>query len=132
MINQLLAGADYGFLLRKDDPVNKVSSPTKFAEYISAGLNIIMTDCIGDFSDYAFINQMGIVLPSNLLDDLEAIDGTPAFTSLLTFISSHSSADRLSHSKSSARIRDKIMTDLSWKTYSRAFTDRLVNLSNSH
>jgi glycosyltransferase involved in cell wall biosynthesis len=39
-----------GLLLRRDDTVNRVSSPTKYAEYLAAGVPVIMTGYIGDYS----------------------------------------------------------------------------------
>ncbi len=41
-VNKYLNAADFGFLLRKDLPVNRVAFPTKVAEYAMAGLPVIM------------------------------------------------------------------------------------------
>lgn len=44
------AWADYGFCLRENSPVNKVSCPTKLMEYAASGvIPIIESDEIGDF-----------------------------------------------------------------------------------
>ena len=43
-VNSYLNASDFAYMLRDYSPINKVASPTKFAEYGMAGLNIIMTD----------------------------------------------------------------------------------------
>lgn len=47
-VNAYLNAADFAFMLREDTPVNRVASPTKFAEYCLAGLPVIMTDAVRD------------------------------------------------------------------------------------
>lgn len=42
-MNRFLNAADFGLLLRSETPVNRVASPTKFAEYCLAGLPVLMT-----------------------------------------------------------------------------------------
>jgi len=49
--------ADYGLLIREDSVTNKVSSPTKFAEYLAAGCNVLISDNIGDFP--GFVRKYG-------------------------------------------------------------------------
>jgi len=41
-----------------------VASPTKFGEYLAAGLPVIMTDCKGNFSKLAKDSNVGLVLSS--------------------------------------------------------------------
>ncbi len=43
---------DAGLLLRDDSQVNRVASPTKFAEYCLCGLPVLTTPYVGDFSEY--------------------------------------------------------------------------------
>jgi glutaredoxin-related protein len=57
-----LSLADYGLLIRNFNQTNYVSSPVKYAEYLSAGLNIIMTDSIKDYADFTIKHQCGFVL----------------------------------------------------------------------
>ena len=64
-----LQAAHIGVLLRRDDPVNRVSSPTKFAEYLSAGIPVLMTDSVGDYSDLAEEEKVGLVLSASMLDE---------------------------------------------------------------
>ncbi|MDK2970648.1 MAG: hypothetical protein PWP23_403 [Candidatus Sumerlaeota bacterium] len=67
-----LRAAHVGVLLRRDDPVNRVSSPTKFGEYLAAGLPVLMTDCVGDSSALASAENAGMVLPAAVLDTTDA------------------------------------------------------------
>jgi len=45
-VNAYLNAADFGLLLRRPGPINRVASPTKFAEYCLAGLPVITTDAV--------------------------------------------------------------------------------------
>lgn len=68
-VPQLLQIADAGFLLRSDSPVNRVASPTKFAEYCLCGVPVITTPCVGDFSSMVESHRVGHVLSSFCADD---------------------------------------------------------------
>lgn len=50
-----LSAADYGLLVREPSVTNKVSSPVKFAEYLAAGLPVILSNGVGDYS--AFVQE---------------------------------------------------------------------------
>lgn len=67
-----LATAQMGVLLRRADAVNAVSSPTKFGEYLAAGLPVLMTEGVGDFSDLVKREGVGLIVPQELLDAPEA------------------------------------------------------------
>ncbi len=54
--------ADYGILLREDNLTNRVSSPVKFAEYLNAGLNVIISSCVKDFAGFVRKHDCGIVM----------------------------------------------------------------------
>lgn len=56
-----LAAADMGLLLREDIPLNRVASPTKFAEYVMAGLPVLISGQVGDFSGFIRESGAGIV-----------------------------------------------------------------------
>ncbi len=58
--NYLLAG-DYGLLYRENSVTNQVASPVKFAEYLSCGLNVIISENLGDFSEFVRKNKCGVV-----------------------------------------------------------------------
>ena len=57
-----LAACDYGILLREQSYTNKVASPTKFAEYLFAGLQVLISKDLGDFSEFVKLNHCGIIL----------------------------------------------------------------------
>ena len=57
----LMAG-DVGLLLRKQDLVNHVASPTKFAEYLGCGLPVLCTDGIGDISSLVRAENLGWIM----------------------------------------------------------------------
>ncbi len=64
-IGHTLVAGDVGLLLRQNDPVNLVSSPTKFGEYLAAGLPVMATDAVGDFSDWIREQQVGVIVPAS-------------------------------------------------------------------
>ena len=59
-VTRMLAAADYGLLLRDRKMTNFVAAPTKFAEYLSAGLQVIISKEIGDYTE--FVKKWGVVL----------------------------------------------------------------------
>ena len=54
--------ADYGYLVRHDSITNRVSSPVKFGEYLQAGLKILISNHIGDYSRLVQENKLGLVI----------------------------------------------------------------------
>ena len=52
-VNDYLNAADFALMLRRRSPVNRVASPTKFAEYCLAGLPVIMTDAVAQSHELA-------------------------------------------------------------------------------
>lgn len=56
-----LSMADYGILLRDSTWTNKVASPVKFAEYLNAGLDVIISPEVGDFSEFVINQSCGFV-----------------------------------------------------------------------
>lgn len=65
-VGGIIGVADAGLLLREPHDVNTVSSPTKFGEYLAAGLPVILTEGIGDYS--ALTNELNIGLTVSLND----------------------------------------------------------------
>lgn len=61
---QVLNLCDYGVLYRHDSITNYVSSPTKFAEYLAAGLQVLISENIGDYSNMVRSKNLGYVLDS--------------------------------------------------------------------
>lgn len=60
-VSDILSSCDYGWLMRNKSITNKVASPVKFAEYLAAGLKVIISDSLGDFSGFVRENRCGIV-----------------------------------------------------------------------
>ncbi|MCT4581210.1 MAG: hypothetical protein N4A35_07315 [Flavobacteriales bacterium] len=61
-----LSSCDYGILLREDRVTNSVASPVKFAEYLNAGLKVLISPNIGDFSEFVKKNDCGIVIEDKI------------------------------------------------------------------
>lgn len=49
-VNEYLNAADCAFMLREDSPINASAAPTKFAEYVLAGLPVIMNSAVRDYA----------------------------------------------------------------------------------
>lgn len=54
-----LLAADYGLLIREESVTNKVASPVKFAEYLACGLKVIISDNLGDYTEFTKHNNCG-------------------------------------------------------------------------
>lgn len=61
-VYQHLIIGDYGILFREQTVTNQVASPVKFAEYLSAGLKVLISENLGDFTDFVQKNNAGIVI----------------------------------------------------------------------
>jgi glycosyltransferase involved in cell wall biosynthesis len=61
-VPKALCAADIGLLLRDKCPVNMVASPVKFGEYMAAGLPVIISKEIGDYSALVEKLSLGVVL----------------------------------------------------------------------
>ena len=59
------AAADAGLLLRESNIINRVASPTKFAEYLSVGIPVLITDSLADFARIVEEDQVGRVVASD-------------------------------------------------------------------
>lgn len=71
-VNGYLNTADVGVLLRDDHIMNHVSSPGKLGEYLSAGLPVLTSRGIADYSEKIQSSPYGVVL-NNFNDDDEVI-----------------------------------------------------------
>jgi hypothetical protein len=67
-VHPLLAAADYGLLLREPSITNAVAAPTKFAEYLAAGLGVLISPGIGDYSGFVRDNGCGEVVDTAEFD----------------------------------------------------------------
>ncbi len=72
----LLQSCDYGILIRDQKITNKVASPVKFAEYLNAGLKVLISEGLGDFTAFTKVNQAGVVVKHELpiLEKVSAIE----------------------------------------------------------
>ena len=59
-IGDEMKNAKFGFSIRKDDPVNRVATPTKLSTYISYGVLPIYSECIEGFNEIAKENKFCI------------------------------------------------------------------------
>ena len=68
-VRGVLAACNAGLLVREGTITNRVASPTKFAEYLSAGLPVLISEGLGDFSrlveeeDLGWVFRPGKVVP---------------------------------------------------------------------
>jgi glycosyltransferase involved in cell wall biosynthesis len=60
-----LINATFGVSLRKPDMVSRVSAPIKFAEYLSAGLPVILHEGIGDTEQIIKKYNVGVIIKKN-------------------------------------------------------------------
>ncbi len=64
-VRQMLAAGDYGLLLREARTTNRVAAPTKFAEYLAAGLPVLISEGIGDYTEFVQKHGCGHVIGSD-------------------------------------------------------------------
>lgn len=67
-VAKYLLASDAGIVIRENDPVNRVASPTKVAEYLISGLPVILSEGLGDYSDFVTEKKVGIVLEKSVYD----------------------------------------------------------------
>jgi len=65
-VRDRLRSQDHGILLREDTITNRVSSPTKFAEYLACGLPVIISGHIGDFGALTIRDGLGCAVQDGL------------------------------------------------------------------
>jgi hypothetical protein len=69
-VQQLLHAADYGWLVREASDTNRVASPVKFAEYLAAGLYVIISPELGDYSELVHREGCGMISDKVVASDL--------------------------------------------------------------
>lgn len=69
-ITRTLTCCDYGILIREKSVTNKVASPTKFAEYLVAGLPVLISEDLGDYSEFVEMYNTGYVINETLAEML--------------------------------------------------------------
>lgn len=60
-VAEILIAADHGLLIREQSSTNKVASPVKFAEYLACGLKVIISENLGDYSDFIQKHDAGSI-----------------------------------------------------------------------
>ncbi len=65
-VRNILIIADYGLLIREKSITNQVASPVKFAEYLACGLQVIISEDIGDFTDFVKDHECGQIFNKQL------------------------------------------------------------------
>lgn len=78
-IDRYYAMVDAGICLRHNNLVNNVASPFKIGEYWEAGLPVIMTRGIGEYSYETMENKLGVVLEDDFLNSHSAVEQTVHF-----------------------------------------------------
>lgn len=74
-VNAYLKCGDYGLMIREQSVTNRVAAPTKFAEYLAAGLNVVVSENLGDYSHFVLEHQCGFVVSENNNDfDLKPLN----------------------------------------------------------
>jgi len=59
LVPKYLMTCDYGLMIREDSITNSVASPVKFAEYLACGLKVIVSNNLGDYSEFVKKNNLG-------------------------------------------------------------------------
>jgi len=65
-VNGYLNQADFAFMLRAAHPLNHYAFPTKFAEYLAAGLPVITTPHVPDTAEIVRREQLGLLVDISL------------------------------------------------------------------
>lgn len=63
VLAQYLSEAEVGFLIRKDELINRVSFPTKLSEYLASGSWAVVSDIDWDIADLIKKHSVGILVP---------------------------------------------------------------------
>ncbi len=71
-IPEYLNASDIGIIIRKENPfIKEVTSPIKFAEYLSSGLPVVVNEGLGDTGRIIKQHRAGVVVNPNEIHDLQ-------------------------------------------------------------
>ena len=65
LVKKELEDITYGFVIRKDNVVNRVATPTKISSYLSAGVIPIFSSCLEDFAEISTEYDVGFGIDDN-------------------------------------------------------------------
>ncbi len=116
-----LESADAGLLLRREDPVSSVASPTKFGEYLAAGLPVVLSRGIGDFSALAEREEVGLLVEAS---DRGAFDDEQV-RRLADFLRDV----RTDRQRLAERCRQVVRMELDWATHIRDLVAAYADLA---
>lgn len=68
-LQNVLSQFKYGFILREDDAVNNVATPTKMNSYLACGLIPVYTNVVHDFEEHVHLGNYEVKLASPLKSD---------------------------------------------------------------
>jgi glycosyltransferase involved in cell wall biosynthesis len=111
-VHDHLVAADAGLLLREDHVLNRVSSPTKFGEYLAAGVPVITTPYVGDVSD---------VVPTKAIGTVTQLPPETNFDQLMSFLS----AVRDKRDMFTRRCLDYARRNWTWEAHANAFSQTI-------
>lgn len=60
-VPELLIAGDYGLLIREESITNLVASPVKYAEYLACGLKVVISNQLGDYTNFTKKNNLGVL-----------------------------------------------------------------------
>ena len=116
-VMEMLQMGDVGLLLRGDSLLNQVSSPTKFGEYLLAGLPVLLTEHTGDYAAVAKRENLGYLV------DLGNEQVDQALLEFLNNIQMH-------REDYHARCRNYAQANLSWGHYGKVLAALLEETIN--
>ncbi len=73
-VKEYLYMCDYGIIYREQSITNKVASPVKFAEYLSCGLKVLISENLGDYSE--LVKKENIAFDENNIDNVSYAEKT--------------------------------------------------------
>jgi len=105
-VKYLLSASDLGIMLREDSIVNKLASPTKFAEYLGSGIPVLSTAFVGDFSEFMVNNNAGLILNLDRIKDRGYLKSLDVKISNLI--------EKSNNKKNIERLRSLAINNFSW------------------
>lgn len=64
---------DYGLLIREETVTNRVASPVKLAEYLACGLKVIISNHLGDYTNFVLQSDAGFIYQNISINQLEKL-----------------------------------------------------------